>query len=113
MCCPHGHVLFDNPDFDKDQFYDDYDYNVQKKICKDAKIGEYEPQIIENGHRMEWTRNEDFLLVAPEANVFKCDKKYGMEGEFFSIPEELGTFNFLTDGRFQVNLKMSSPDLIY
>ena len=107
MCCPHGQAYLDNPDFD----YDDLDSPY--KICQDAKIGEYEPQIIENGHRMEWTRNEDFLLVAPEANVFKCDEKFDNLGDFIDMPQQLGIFNFLTDGRFQVSIKMSRPDLIY
>ena len=104
MCCPHGQAYLDNPDFD---YYDD---DSPFKICQDAKIGEYDPQIIENGRRVDGTRNEDFLLVAPEAkdsgnNVFKCDEKYGNWGEFFEIPQWVGIFNFLTDGRLEVNVK--------
>ena len=99
MCCPHGQAYLDNPDFD----YDDLDSPY--KICQDAKIGEYEPRIIENGSRLAWTRNEDFLLVAPEAKMFKCDEKYGGKPPNVEIPQELGIFNFLTDGRFEVKSK--------
>ena len=107
MCCPHGHAYIDNPDYDYDLYLSDDTYDVPPQICQDENVGEYEPHIIENGIRVDWRRNQDFLLVAPRAedlpNVHECD---------FEIAPELGSFNLLTDGRFEVNLKLSSLDLI-
>ena len=77
MCCPHGQAYLANPDFDYDLYLEDDTYDVPKEVCQDVKIGEFEPQISESGHRVDWTRNEDFLLVAPKAEdsptVFQCD----------------------------------------
>ena len=108
MCCPHGQAYLDNPEFDFDLYNSDDTYNVPFKTCQVEKIGEFEPQIIEGGLRVDWRRKKDFLLVAPKAeghsSVFRCDEKHGMGGGFLSMPQQLGVFNFLTDGRFQVNL---------
>ena len=104
MCCPHGQAYMDNPDYDYDDDTSPY------KVCQDLNIGEFEPQIIESGRRVDWRRNRDFLLVAPKAedtpNVFKCDEKFGWSGGFISIPQQLGMFNFLTDGRLEVKSRI-------
>ena len=99
MCCPHGHAFLSNPDYDYD------DLESEPTIClEDESIKQYEPTF--HNHNEDevtsWTRNEQYLLVAPVEQRFQCDQIHGLNGSFVSM-FEFGIVNpkLIIDGKLK------------
>ena len=73
LCCPHGQVLYQNPDFDE------YDPNSETALCSSSKGtgNKYSPTFLDhNGREVSgWNRNEQYLIVAPKEGQFQCDPR--------------------------------------